>query len=339
MYWLFLTTRIKGDELLIKLRHLNKSFGQLNVLRDISLDVNQGEIFGLIGKSGAGKSTLLRCINLLEKYDTGEMYVDGEKIESQSSRQVRVYRKNIGMIFQHFSLLERQDVYKNIAIPMECWGYKKDEIDKRVRELVGLVGIEEKIHHLPRELSGGQRQRVAIARALALEPKILLSDEATSSLDPKTTKSILTLLREINEKLNITIVLVTHQMEVIQSICHKVAIIEHGKIEAFGEVQSLFLNQPDCLKRLLGDQVETIPNSGINIRILFKEDLNEKGNVLGKMIKESGVDVHIISSSLEKFRDTIIGVTIINIANYDFEKLKKYLNSQNLKWEIEGNGQ
>jgi len=327
-----------GWDLLIEIKELSKTFEKQKVLNNISLTIREGEIFGLIGKSGAGKSTLLRCINKLEKYDSGEIYIDNKPIVYQSSRKVRKFRKNIGMIFQHFSLLERQTVYKNIAIPMECWGYKKEEIDKKVRELTRLVGIEDKIDQFPRELSGGQKQRVAIARALALEPKILLSDEATSSLDPKTTKSILDLLREINEKLNITIVLVSHQMEVIQSICHRVGILENGKIESSGNVEELFISQPDCLKRLIGENDEILPRDGLNIKILFKDDLTKKSNVLYKIIKESDVDIHIVSSSLEKFRDTIIGVTIINVAGSDFESIKNYLDKEDLKWEVENNG-
>lgn len=323
---------------MIEIKELSKTFEKQKVLNNISLTIREGEIFGLIGKSGAGKSTLLRCINKLEKYDSGEIYIDNKPIVYQSSRKVRKFRKNIGMIFQHFSLLERQTVYKNIAIPMECWGYKKEEIDKKVRELTRLVGIEDKIDQFPRELSGGQKQRVAIARALALEPKILLSDEATSSLDPKTTKSILDLLREINEKLNITIVLVSHQMEVIQSICHRVGILENGKIESSGNVEELFISQPDCLKRLIGENDEILPRDGLNIKILFKDDLTKKSNVLYKIIKESDVDIHIVSSSLEKFRDTIIGVTIINVAGSDFESIKNYLDKEDLKWEVENNG-
>ncbi|MER0282679.1 methionine ABC transporter ATP-binding protein [Clostridioides difficile] len=316
---------------------LYKSFGSLDVLKDISLSIEQGEIFGLIGKSGAGKSTLLRCINLLEDYEKGEILVDGCEIKNNSYRKIREYRKNIGMIFQHFSLLERQNVYNNIAIPMKCWGYKKDEIEKKVMELVKIVGIEDKIYQKPKELSGGQRQRVAIARALSLEPKILLSDEATSALDPETTKSILSLLREINERLNITIVLVTHQMDVIREICNRVAILEHGKIAALGDVQKLFLNQPDCLKRLLGEQLEIMPEEGVNIRILFKQD-KAKNTLIPEMAKQIPVNFSIVSSKLEKFRDDIIGSTVINMDARDKKIISEYLNSRCIIWEALDNG-
>ncbi|MFL8673146.1 methionine ABC transporter ATP-binding protein [Clostridioides difficile] len=322
---------------MINVSKLYKSFGSLDVLKDISLSIEQGEIFGLIGKSGAGKSTLLRCINLLEDYEKGEILVDGCEIKNNSHRKIREYRKNIGMIFQHFSLLERQNVYNNIAIPMKCWGYKKDEIEKKVMELVKIVGIEDKIYQKPKELSGGQRQRVAIARALSLEPKILLSDEATSALDPETTKSILSLLREINERLNITIVLVTHQMDVIREICNRVAILEYGKIAALGDVQKLFLNQPDCLKRLLGEQSEIMPEEGVNIRILFKQD-KAKNTLIPEMAKQIPVNFSIVSSKLEKFRDDIIGTTVINMDARDKKIISEYLNSRCIIWEALDNG-
>ena len=175
---------------MIKIENLDKSFGELHVLKNVSLEVRKGEIFGLIGKSGEGKSTLLRCINLLEKQDRGTITLNGQAVDFKRSREIRQYRKGIGMIFQHFSLLERQNVYKNIAAPMECWGYSKQEIDTKVHELVQIVGIEDKLYEKPRNLSGGQRQRVAIARALSMDPQVLLSDEATSALDPQTTQSI-----------------------------------------------------------------------------------------------------------------------------------------------------
>ncbi|HGM3508682.1 TPA: methionine ABC transporter ATP-binding protein [Clostridioides difficile] len=322
---------------MINISKLYKSFGSLDVLKDISLSIEQGEIFGLIGKSGAGKSTLLRCINLLENYEKGEILVDGCEIKKHSYHKIRKYRKSIGMIFQHFSLLERQNVYNNIAIPMKCWGYKKNEIEEKVMELVKIVGIEDKIYQKPRELSGGQRQRVAIARALSLEPKILLSDEATSALDPETTKSILSLLREINERLNITIVLVTHQMDVIREICNRVAILEYGKIAALGDVQNLFLNQPDCLKRLLGEQSEVMPEEGVNIRILFKDN-KAKNTLIPEMAKQIPVNFSIVSSKLEKFRDDIIGTSIINMDVKDSKIIIEYLSRRGIIWEVLNNG-
>ena len=209
---------------MIEIKQLYKSYGELEVLKDINLTVNTGEIYGLVGRSGAGKSTLLRCINGLENYQSGSLKIDGTEMKDLSKTQLREFQKEIGMIFQHFSLVERRNVYKNIALPMVCWKYKKEDIDKRVQELAKLVEISDKLYDRPRMLSGGQKQRVAIARALSMNANLLLCDEATSALDPNTTQSVLNLLRELNQKLGITIVVVTHQMEVVRQICDTISI-------------------------------------------------------------------------------------------------------------------
>lgn len=219
---------------MIKIHHLDKSFDNLKVLKNISLNIGKGMIYGLIGRSGAGKSTLLRCINGLEPYDSGSLIVDGIDVKSLSETEARIFKKSIGMIFQQFSLLERFSVYDNIALPLRCWKYGKVHIDKKVKELIDIVEIPEKILAKPRELSGGQKQRVAIARALAMDPKVLLCDEATSALDPKTAKSIIKLLNKINKEIGITIILVTHEMSVLRSCCEEIAIIEQGKIAVRG---------------------------------------------------------------------------------------------------------
>lgn len=226
---------------MIEINKLCKSFGSLEVLKDISLTIQTGEIYGLVGRSGAGKSTLLRCINALEPYQSGSLKIDGTEIKGLNKQQIRELRKGIGMIFQQFSLIERRSVYKNVALPMKCWKYDKNIIDKRVRELLELVEISDKIDARPSTLSGGQKQRVAIARALALDSHILLCDEATSALDPKTTQSVLHLLRDINQKLGLTIIVVTHQMEVVREVCDTISILENGKISAAGAVKEVFL--------------------------------------------------------------------------------------------------
>lgn len=318
---------------MIKIVNMNKSFGSLHVLKDVSLEIEEGEIFGLIGKSGEGKSTLLRCINLLEEKDGGQIFIKGQKVELKKSKDIRQYRKGIGMIFQHFALLERQNVYKNIAAPMECWKYPKAEIDRKVRELAQIVGIEDKLFEKPRNLSGGQRQRVAIARALSLEPEILLSDEATSALDPKTTRAILQLLRDINERLGITILLVTHEMEVIRSICHRVAVMEEGTIADCGKVSEIFLNQPDSLRRLLGDESEVLPKDGVNIRLIFKET-QENRTLIPDIAAEVSVKFSVLYSRLEKFRDEVICTAMLNVKQQDFEKIGGYLEALNVKWEV-----
>ncbi|MEG2892383.1 MAG: methionine ABC transporter ATP-binding protein [Clostridium sp.] len=322
---------------MIDITNLNKSFKGEKVLENINLHIKEGEIFGIIGKSGAGKSTLLRCINKLENKDSGSIKVNGEYIEVETSKSIRNYRREIGMIFQHFSLLERQNVYKNISIPLECWGYKKEEIEKRVHNLINLVGLKDKINERPKNLSGGQRQRVAIARALALNPKILLCDEATSALDPKTTKDILSLLREINEKLNITIIMVTHQMEVVTEICSRASIIEKGTIKDVDSVKNMFLNQPGSLKRLIGKDEILITNKNLLIRLIYEEN-KYKENMLTELILKFKGDVDIVSSKLEKFRDEIITVSTISVNKNSEMSLKDYLNIKSISWEVINNG-
>ena len=210
---------------MINIKNLNKYYSNTKVLNNISIDIKKGEIFAIVGHSGAGKSTLLRCINGLEDYADGILLVNNKEIKNLKKDELREFRKNIGMIFQHFSLIQRKTVFENISLPMQLWGYKKEEISKKVNDLLALVGLEEKKDAYPSQLSGGQKQRVAIARALTLDPEILLCDEATSALDPNTTTSILNLLKEINEKLNITIVIVTHEMEVVKQIAQKALLL------------------------------------------------------------------------------------------------------------------
>ncbi len=256
---------------MIKISNLKKVIKDKIILKDINLSIREGEIFGIVGHSGAGKSTLLRCLNGLESYEEGSIKINGEEIEKLSNKQLRILRKDLGMIFQNFNLLKRKNVFENIALPLEIWGMDKKEIKSRVKELLKLVDLEDKANVKPRNLSGGQKQRVAIARALALEPKVLLCDEATSALDPKTTKDILNLLKNINEKLGITIVIVTHQMEVIKEVCERVAIMDKGEIKSLGFSQELFLNPDKHLKKLLGED-EVLPREGINIKIFLQKN-------------------------------------------------------------------
>ncbi len=221
---------------MIEILNINKNFSVLEVLKNVSFTIEEGQVYGIIGHSGAGKSTMLRCINGLESYDEGSLKVMGKEISSMTEKEIREFRKNVGMIFQNFNLLKRSNVYNNVALPLQLWGYDKEYIEKRVEELLKIVGLAHKIKSMPKELSGGEKQRVAIARALALEPKILLCDEATSALDPKTTKDILELLSKINKEMGITIVMVTHQMEVVKSICERIVLIEAGEVKAEAKV-------------------------------------------------------------------------------------------------------
>ena len=229
---------------MIEFTHVSKDFGSgekmVRAVRDVSLTIQDGEIFGIIGFSGAGKSTLVRCINLLERPTNGTVVVDGKEMTALSPKELRLARRKIGMIFQHFNLMPSRTVFGNVAYPLQGQGLSKQAIQNKVRKLLKLVDIADKETAYPSQLSGGQKQRVAIARALANDPKVLLCDEATSALDPQTTKAILTLLKDLNQKLNLTIVMITHEMAVVKEICDHVAIMEHGQVVEQGEVFSLF---------------------------------------------------------------------------------------------------
>ncbi len=316
---------------MIKIKNVNKSYGSNQVLSDVSFTIKKGEIFGIIGHSGAGKSTVLRCINRLENFDSGEILVDGKNVKDLDNRQLREMRKDLGMIFQNFSLLERKTVFENIALPMECHGYSREEINSRVTELIKLVGIEEKRDVKPKNLSGGQKQRVAIARALTMNPSVLLCDEATSALDPKTTSSILALLQEINAKLGITVVLVTHQMEVIKQICTRTAIMDGGKLLEIGETEEIFLNSPPALRKLLGEEDIVLPE-GVNIKLLFTNN-RSKDAIITSMARDLNIDVSIIFGKLEKFRNDILGSLIINVDEAQVENVKKYLAQNDVRWQ------
>ena len=316
---------------MIEIKNVNKYFGDTKVLSDINISIDQGEIFGIVGHSGAGKSTLLRCINRLENFSSGQILIDGEDIGVLGEKELRDLRKNLGMIFQHFSLLERRTVFENVALPMECFGYSKGEIRKRVEELLDLVGILDKKNEKPRNLSGGQKQRVAIARALTMNPKVLLCDEATSALDPKTTKSILELLREISNKLGITIVMVTHQMEVIKQICTRTAIMDAGKVVEMGDTEEVFLKSNKAIRKLLGEENIVLPE-GNNLKLLFTDDKSNEA-IITSMARELNVDVSIIYGRLEKFRDDILGSLIINIPDGYVNSVKDYLDKHDMIWQ------
>ncbi|WP_320035087.1 methionine ABC transporter ATP-binding protein [Halarcobacter sp.] len=316
---------------MISIKNLNKYYGDVKVLNDISIDIKEGEIFAIVGHSGAGKSTLLRCINGLEDYSTGSLLVDDKEIKDLNKEQLRSFRKKIGMIFQHFSLVQRKTVYENVALPMQLWGYSKNDIDKKVIELLSLVGLEEKTDSYPSQLSGGQKQRVAIARALTLEPEVLLSDEATSALDPNTTTSILNLLKEINEKLNITIVLVTHEMEVVKQIAQKALLLEHGNIIGFDDTEELFLKPDEKMKEFLGE-VEVVPNNGVNIKLYFPKD-NAYQSFITTMARKLDMDFNIVWGKLEEINTHIVGNMVINIKEEEKQKVLEYIKQHDIVWE------
>ena len=316
---------------MIEINHLCKSFGTLEVLKDISLTVKTGEIYGLVGRSGAGKSTLLRCINGLENYDSGSLKIDGTEIRDLSKQEIRELRKGIGMIFQQFSVIERRSVYKNVALPMKCWKYDKDRIDKRVHELLELVDIADKINDRPSVLSGGQKQRVAIARALALDSNLLLCDEATSALDPKTTQSVLRLLRDINQKLGLTIIVVTHQMEVVREVCDTISIPENGKIAASGTVKDIFLQKPPSLMTLLGKEDHRLASAGEMVSFLLPAD---RLNMFPMVANTFGAD--ILSTNTSDYKGVPFTEVTVSIKDRSAAgKMKQILTQENLAWYAE----
>lgn len=324
---------------MIEIEHLYKVWenDKAVALKDINITIGDGEIYALVGRSGAGKSTLLRCINGLTDYQSGSLRVDGCEIKGLGEKEIRNLRRRIGMIFQQFSLLERETVYNNVALPMKCWKYSKVGIDKKVWELLDLVGLSEKAHVRPRNLSGGQKQRVAIARALTMEPSILLCDEATSALDPKTTLSILDLLKEINQKIGITIVVVTHQMEVVRKICQKACIMEHGEVAARGPVKDLFIEQPEALLRLLGSDELILPREGRNLQVAYLlEDMGDR-EFWGRMYADLGVMFPILSGAIQRYEDDEMGLFVINVNESDYPRVAAYLTEKNKNWrELKG---
>lgn len=323
----------------IELQHVSKQFTQkgetFDALRDINFAVEKSDIFGVIGMSGAGKSTLVRCLNYLETPTSGEVIIDGKKLSELSEKELRMERKNISMIFQHFNLLMQKNVINNVCFPLRLRKVKKKDAYKKAYELLELVGLKDKAKAYPSQLSGGQKQRVAIARALASDPQILLCDEATSALDPQTTESILELLKEINEKSGITIIIITHQMSVIQEICNKVAIIEQGKLVEEGYVADIFSKpKSDAAKKLIiGDQQSNVEkkqvpllNAKKKIRIVFSEN-SAFEPVIANMILHIGTPVNILKASTKNVGGIAKGEMILGLPEEEVlqEKIKQYL--------------
>lgn len=317
---------------MIKIENLTKFYGDTQILFDVNLEVKKGEIFAIVGHSGAGKSTLLRCINGLESYQGGSLKVFDKEIKNLDETQQRHLRRDVGMIFQHFALMARKNVFENVATPLKFWGHKSDETEKRVRELLNLVGLESKAKSYPSELSGGQKQRVAIARALALNPKILLSDEATSALDPNTTNQILELLEKINKELEISVVIVTHEMEVVKSIAKRAILLEGGKIIGSGSIEELFLKPDEKMKEFLGE-VEILPSTGTNIRLFFPKEVAQN-SVITHMARSLNIDFNIVWGKLEKLNDNVLGSLVINIDEKDKENVLAYIKQSGVLWEV-----
>lgn len=320
---------------MIEISDLRLAYGDFEVLKGINLKIYDGDIYGLIGQSGAGKSTLLSCINGLQKYEKGSLKVDGIEVKNlKQNIELRKFRRNIGMIFQQFAIMERETVYKNIAIPLECWKYKRSQIDKKVKELVKIVGLEEKINEKAKNLSGGQKQRVAIARALALDSKILLCDEATSALDPKITKDMLNLLKKVNETLGVTIVVVTHEMSVVRQICNRVAVLDDGKVAVEGTVEEILLHSPQAFAAFTGEsETEILPVEGKNIRIVYTKDSRPQ-KVFSELSLDLGIDYSLVYGTMDKYRDKLMGSVYINVNEADADRVMDYLNKKSIKAEV-----
>ena len=317
---------------MIKIENLKKFYGATQIIDGVSLNVEKGEIFAIVGHSGAGKSTLLRCINGLEDYQSGSLKVFDKEISALKDKELRELRRDVGMIFQHFALMARKTAFENVATPLKFWGYSDGEIKKRVSDLLELVGLANKAASYPGELSGGQKQRVAIARALALSPKILLSDEATSALDPNTTNSILELLKQINQTLNISVVLVTHEMEVVKSIARRAVLLESGKIIGSGTIEELFLKPDEKMKEFLGED-EILPSEGVNIRLFFPKEVAQN-SVITHMARTLNIDFNIVWGKLEKLNENVLGSLVINVDPKDEARVTEYIKQSGVLWEV-----
>ncbi|WP_270381251.1 methionine ABC transporter ATP-binding protein [Mitsuokella multacida] len=343
---------------MIQLSHIEKTYdspsGPVKALKGIDLTIERGEIFGIIGLSGAGKSTLIRCINMLERPTAGKVIVDGQDMTVMSEKELRKARKNIGMIFQHFNLLSSATVYDNIAFPLRLSHTPEAEIKKKVLPLLELVGLADKAHQYPSQLSGGQKQRVGIARALASEPKVLLCDEATSALDPQTTRSILELIQDINRKLSLTVVVITHEMQVIKDICDKVAVIENGVIAEQGTVLEVFTNPQkpitkDFISVLLSNELpaafrggevskEPLPGAYLLLRLTFIGESADAPVLAGMIRKFPEIEVTMLFGNLDQIKSTPFGRMIIGITGPEakIQEAIQYLRQQDLKEEVIG---
>lgn len=343
---------------MIKFSQIEKIYdtpsGKIHALKGINLEIAKGEIYGIIGLSGAGKSTLVRCINMLERPTAGSVIVDGQDMMKLSESELREARKNIGMIFQHFNLLSSATVYDNIAFPLTLSKTPKDEIAKKVEPLLELVGLKDKAKQYPAQLSGGQKQRVGIARALASDPKILLCDEATSALDPQTTKSILALIKDINKKFSLTVVVITHEMQVIKEICDKVAVISNGVIAEKGSVLDVFTNpQHEITKEFIsvllsndlpaafrGSEIsaEKVEDSILLVRLIF---LGERADdpVLAEMIRSCpGVECTMLFGNLDEIRGVPFGRFIVGLSGSEdaVQKALNFLSGKHVRVEVIG---
>ena len=325
---------------MIQIENLSKTYktsaGGFTALSDVNLTINDGEIFGIIGLSGAGKSTLVRCINFLEVPTSGKVIIDGDEMGTLSKKQLLIKRRSIGMIFQGFNLLEQRTVLKNICFPLEIAKVPKEQAVKRARELLELVGLADKESSYPSQLSGGQKQRVAIARALAAETKYLLCDEATSALDPDTTRSILDLLKKVNKELGVTIIVITHEMKVIESICDRAAVLDGGNVAELAPVSELFANpKSDIARKLILPAVNTAEEikGGRVIRIIFDGETSYKP-IIANLILSCQAPLNILKADTQDVGGKAFGQIIIGLPDDEVlaERVTKYLDDNGIKF-------
>lgn len=340
---------------MIEIKNISKTFHQkkqsFKALDRISLTIEKGDIVGIIGFSGAGKSTLIRTVNLLERPDEGQIIINGKDFTRFNAKQLAAERKKIGMIFQHFNLLSSRTVFDNVALPLELDSVNKDEISKKVNELLKIVGLEDKANDYPKSLSGGQKQRVAIARALANDPYLLLCDEATSALDPATTQSILQLLRDINQRLGITILLITHEMEVIKAVCNHVAVIDKGKLSAKGTLSEIISDKENpVIRQFINSDIMTIPQE-LNKKLqkepqkglfpLVEIELNENISVeklLSTLYDQYKIPYRLLKADVEYLGDSNFGKLLLQLQGEaeDNQKAIYYFNQNKIQNTVKG---
>ena len=321
---------------MIELQHVSKTFenagGRVDALRNVSLTIADGDIYGIIGMSGAGKSTLVRCINMLERPTEGRVIVNGQQLDAMTPAQLRAARREITMIFQRFNLLMQRTCLQNICFPMELAGVGRKEAQAKARELLELVGLPDKAQAYPAQLSGGQQQRVAIARALATNPKVLLCDEATSALDPKTTRQILELIQDINRKLGITVVVITHQMSVVKEICTHVAILDDGEVVEDGLVSAVFSAPKSQAARHLvfpggADAAVSDPSQERRIRLIFRSAQTTAIPMVARLAAEESIYANVISASTQKLSEEIYGSMLLGVPRGQLDRAMGFFRS------------
>ena len=329
---------------MIELKHLSKTFetagGRVDALKDVSLTIPDGDVYGIIGMSGAGKSTLVRCINMLERPTEGEVIVNGQRLDTMTPAQLRAARREITMIFQRFNLLMQRNCLANVCFPMELSGLRGEKKwrEQRALELLDIVGLKDKAKAYPAQLSGGQQQRVAIARALATNPKVLLCDEATSALDPKTTRQILELIGDINKKLGITVVIITHQMSVVKEVCNHVAILDDGEVVEEGLVSTVFSAPKSAAARHLvfprGADIDVSDPQQRRIRLIFRSAKTTSIPLVARLATDEGISATVISANTQKLSEEVYGSMLLGVPNAQFEQAMDFLRSiENLQVE------